>query len=402
MIFSIGLILFVGYLAGRLFAKIRIPGLVGMIAVGFLFGPYCLSLLDPTVLQISAQLRQIALVIILTRSGLNLDFASLKKVGRPAVLMCFVPASAEMLGVTVAAHYLLRLGWFEGMLLGAVLAAVSPAVVSPRMIGLIERGLGEKHAVPKLVLAGSSVDDVYVIVAFYAFLGLVQSNALQVTSFLLIPVSILLGVALGCIVGIPLAFFYKRTNLPLAANVLILLSLSFGMIGVEELLKPWVSVSSLVGIMAAGMILLFVAADKAKEISRGYNALWTFFEVLLFVLVGAEVNFAYLADCGLAALAVLAVGLCMRTLGVFLCLVATELTKKERLFAAIAYLPKATVQASIGGIALSAGLSCGNVVLVVSVLAIVVTAPLGAWLIDTLAPKLLDARQAEKNLKAGL
>lgn len=390
MIISIGLILILGFLIGFLLSKIKIPGLVGMIILGLIIGPYCLGLIDEKVLLISSELRQIALVIILTRSGLNLDIESLKKIGRPAILMCFIPATLEIIGVTLISVLMLKITLFEGLLLGSVLAAVSPAVVSPRMIKLIEERYGELHQVPKLVLSGSSVDDIYVIVLFYAFLGLVNNNSFNVMSIINIPISIIFGISLGILMGLLISFILKKTNFKLAINVLIVLSISCLMIGLENLLKNFISISALIGIIVVGMIILLKNPKKAKELSEGYNSLWVFFEIILFVLVGATIDFSYAINNGWKALIILLVGLLFRSLGVVLCLIKTNLSKKERIFTIIAYIPKATVQASIGGIALSMGLSCGSIILTISVISILITAPLGAILIDNLGKKLLS------------
>ena len=386
---SFGLILLIGFLIGYLLNKIKVPGLVGMIIVGLVFGPYVLNIIDSRILDISSELRQIALIIILTRSGLNLDLKSLKKVGRPAILMCFLPATFEIIGVALLSHFILNLSWIEGLLLGSVLGAVSPAVVSPRMIKLIEEGYGESKAIPELVLAGSSVDDIDTIVLFYSFLGLNQTNNFDFVSILLVPVSIILGIIFGIIVGVILLFIFKKTKLPLAINILILLSVSFLMVGVEYLLKPIISISSLLGIMVIGMILAFKYKEKAKELSNGYNSLWVFFEVILFVLVGASVDFSYALNNFVPSLLVLLGGLIFRSIGVIICVLGTHLTIKEKLFIIFSYLPKATVQASIGGIALSMGLDSGAIILTVSVLAIIITAPTGAFLIDFTSKKFL-------------
>ena len=390
MILSLGLILILGFIIGWLLSKIKIPGLVGMIIVGLLIGPYCLGLIDEKILSISTELRQVALVIILTRSGLNLDIDSLKKIGRPAILMSFIPATLEIIGITLISQLLLEITIFESILLGTVLAAVSPAVVSPRMIKLIEERFGENHQVPKLILAGSSVDDIYVIVLFYTFLGLVGNNTFDFVSITMIPVTIILGVLLGIIVGLILSYILKKTNFKTAINILIIISSSFLMIGLENMLKDYISISSLLGIMVTGIVLLFRNKEKAKQLSDGYNNLWIFFEIILFVLVGATVDFSYAINNGLIAILILIIGLLFRTLGVLLCLIKTKLTFKERLFTILAYIPKATVQASIGGIALSLGLSCGSIILTVSVISILITAPIGAILIDNLSSKLLD------------
>ena len=395
MLLSFGLILLVGFVVGWLLDKMRIPGLVGMIVVGLVFGPLCLNIIDPSILDISSELRQIALVIILTRSGLNLDLKKLLSVGTPALLMSFVPASFEMVGTMLGAHYLLHLSWVESLLLGAVLGAVSPAVVSPRMIKLIEEKRGAEHAVPSIVLAGASVDDIYTITLFYAFLGIVQNHKTDVLSIALVPVSILLGIALGIVVGVVLLLLFHKTHLPLAVRVLVLLSVSLLMVGLENLVKPWIGISSLLSVMVVGMILALKQKNTAKDLSDGYKALWTFFEVLLFVLVGAAVDFRLITSVGWQTVVVLLIGLSFRTVGVILCMLFAKATWRERFFAVFAYLPKATVQASIGGIALSLGLDCGDVVLLVSVLAIVVTAPIGAFLIDLFGKRWLASAQEE-------
>ena len=389
MIFSIGLILILGFTIGFLLSEIKLPGLVGMIIIGLVIGPYCLSMIDEKILNISAELRQLALIIILTRSGLNLDIDSLKKVGRPAVLMSFIPATFEIIGVTLISQLILDITLFESILMGTVLAAVSPAVISPRMIKLIENKVGETHQVPKLILAGSSIDDIYVIVLFYAFLGLVDSNKLQLLNVSMIPVSMILGVGLGILVGMLISYLFRKISLKTPIQILITLSLSMLMVGLENVLKPYISISSLLGIMVLGIVLLFKMKDNSKELNKGYNCLWIFFEIILFVLVGASIDIRYALNNVLPAVIIIVVGLVFRTSGVLLCLIKTKLNFKERIFAVISYLPKATVQASIGGIALSAGLSCGGIILTVSVISILITAPIGAILIDNLANKLL-------------
>ncbi len=399
MILSLGIILLGGFIIGYLLSKIKIPGLVGMILFGLLIGPYCLNWIDESILNISAYLRQIALVIILTRSGLNLDFKSLKQIGRPAIFLCFLPATFEIAGVTLASVFLLHLSVFESLLLGSVLAAVSPAVVSPRMIDLIEHKIGEEHQVPKLVLAGASVDDIYVVVLFYSFLGLVQNNVLDVKSIVMVPVSIILGILLGILLGFLLSFVFKKLKTNLITNVIITLALSFLCIGLENSVKQWVSISSLLSIMVMSMVLLFKNEEKAKELSTGYNALWKVFEILLFVLVGASIDFSFAVKNGGMAFLVLLIGLGFRSIGVFLSVLCTPLSFKEKIFVFISYIPKATVQASIGGIALSLGLACGNIILTVSVLSILITAPIGDILIDSLKKVLLKKREEEFSLE---
>lgn len=401
MLLSLGLILSLGFLGGFLFSKIRIPGLVAMIIVGLIIGPYMLNLIDASILNISAELRQIALIIILTRSGFNLDLASLKKIGRPAILMSFIPATLEIIGIMIFSHLLLDLSLFEGMLLGSVIAAVSPAVVSPRMINLIEKGYGSEKAVPKLVLAGSSVDDIYVIILFYAFLGLVETNVFVATNLVSIPLSIGLGIIFGLLIGVTLSFILKKTTFPLVINMIIILATSFLMVGLENILKPYVAVSSLLGIIVLAMTLLFFNSEKVKNINKGYDALWQVFEIILFVLVGATLNLNYaLSNMGPSLLVLLA-GLTFRALGVGLSLLLTNYNYKERLFIMLAYIPKATVQASIGGIALSMNLASGQTILTVSIIAILITAPIGAFLIDFLAPRLLKKKEEDHLLIHG-
>ena len=303
--------------------------------------------------------------------------------------MCFIPATFEIVGITIASYLFLHLSIFEGMLLGSVLAAVSPAVVSPRMIRLIDEGYSDE---PKLILAGASVDDIYVIVLFYAFLGLVQNNTMDFVSIALIPVSIILGILLGILCGIIVSIIFKHTKFNEAINVIILLGLSFLMIGLENVLKPYISISSLLGIMVMGMIILFKNKNKAKELSNGYNNLWKVFEILLFVLVGATVNFSTLGGNVLWALLDLLIGLLFRAIGVIVSISFTNFSFKEKIFIIMSYIPKATVQASIGGIALSMGLECGSIILTVAVLAILITAPVGATLIDNFSKKLLKKK----------
>lgn len=389
---SLGLILLGGFIIGFILEKIHIPSFIGMIILGLLLGPTILNIIDPTILSVSSQLRQLALVIILTRSGLNLDLRGLKKVGRSAILMCFLPATFEIVAVGISSHYLLNLSYIEGFLLGSVLAAVSPAVVSPRMIKLLEKGYNHNN-IPEIILAGSSADDTYTIILFYAFLGILSNNNFNALGVGLIPLTILSGILVGIIFGLILVYFYKRTNFSLVINILIFFTTSLILVGGEELLKKYFDISALLAVMIMGIIILYKLPNKAKELSKGYNNIWKFFEIILFVLVGAAVDFKYILDSGLIGLLVLLIGLIFRSIGVYLCLIKTKLNLKERMFCIFAYLPKATVQASIGGIALSNGLNCGNLILAIAVLAIVITAPLGGILIDFLGTKWLKKEE---------
>lgn len=389
MLLSISLILLVGMSVGWICKKMKLPSLLGMLVTGIVLGPYMLNLLDDSILGISAELRKIALIIILTRAGLGLDLSGLKKIGRPAVLMCFVPASLELLGILLIAPKLLGISMLEAAILGAVLAAVSPAVVVPRMVKLMEEGYGVREGIPQLILAGASVDDVYVIVLFSTFLGMMQGESASVIHFINIPISIFLGVGIGFLIGVILAYYFKKVHIRDTSKVLIILSISLLLVVLEDHLTIPITFSALIAIMFIGIGLQKKREVVARRLSVKYGKLWVAAEVFLFVLVGATVNIGYLSKVGVNALVVIAVALIFRMCGVFLCLLGTSLDKKERLFAMMAYTPKATVQAAIGGIPLSLGLACGEIVLTVAVLAIVLTAPAGAFAMDLSYKKFL-------------
>lgn len=391
---SLGLILLLGFLGGYIFDKIKLPRLIFYIFIGILFGPSVLNLFDDTLLNMSAYLRQIALVIILTRSGLSLNIDALKKIGRPAILMCFIPACMEMLGVAIFAPLMFDISIFEALLLGSVLAAVSPAVVVPRMIKLQESGYGDSHKVPELIMAGASCDDIFVIVMFYAFKGTVSESKFNITMLYQIPLSIILGLLLGLLLAIILIFIFKKFNINSIVKTTLMLGFSFLMIGIENILKPFLSISSLLGIMLLGMLILYSLRDTAKEVKKSYDGLWYVFEILLFVLVGAavDVKYAFSID-GLKLIGLLAISLLFRSLGVAICLIKTQFNLKEKIFVIISYLPKATVQASIGAIAFQEGLDCGMLVLVAAVISILITAPLGAILMDNTYQKFLELKK---------
>lgn len=389
MLLSISLILLVGMSVGWICQKMKLPSLLGMLVIGIVLGPYMLNLLDDSILGISAELRKIALIIILTRAGLGLDLSGLKKIGRPAVLMCFVPASLELLGILLIAPKLLGISMLEAAILGAVLAAVSPAVVVPRMVKLMEEGYGVREGIPQLILAGASVDDVYVIVLFSTFLGMIQGESASVIHFINIPISIFLGVGIGFLIGIILAYYFKKVHIRDTSKVLVILSISLLLVVLEDHLTIPITFSALIAIMFIGIGLQKKREVVARRLSVKYGKLWVAAEVFLFVLVGATVNIGYLSKVGVKALVVIAVALIFRMFGVFLCLLGTSLDKKERVFAMMAYTPKATVQAAIGGIPLSLGLACGEIVLTVAVLAIVLTAPAGAFAMDLSYKKFL-------------
>ena len=389
MLLSISLILIVGMSMGWICQKVKLPSLLGMLATGIVLGPYVLNLLDESILGISTELRKIALIIILTRAGLGLDLSGLKKIGRPAVLMCFLPASFELVGMILLAPKLMGLTVLEAAIMGAVLAAVSPAVVVPRMVKLMEEGYGVKEGIPQLILAGASVDDVYVIVLFSTFVGMMQGEGTSIIRFVNIPVSIVFGIAIGLLLGFILAYFFKKVHIRDTAKVLIILSISLLLVVIEDSMHTAITFSALIAIMFIGIGLQKKREVVAKRISNKYGKLWVAAEVFLFVLVGATVNIGYLGKVGVKAFIVILGALVFRMLGVFVCLLGTSLTGKERLFAMMAYTPKATVQAAIGGIPLALGFSCGETVLTVAVLAIVLTAPLGAFAIDLSYKKIL-------------
>lgn len=389
MLTSIAMILLLGLLIGWIFSKLRLPSLLGMVAVGIILSPHALDLIDESILGISSELRQIALVIILTRAGLSLDISDLKKVGRPAALMSFVPACVEILGTVILAPLLLGVTILEAAIMGSVIAAVSPAVVVPRMIRLIEEGYGTNKKIPQMILAGASVDDVFVIVVFTVFTALASTGEVSVTSFTKIPISIVLGIILGGCIGMLLVIFFKKCHMRDSIKILIILSVSFLILEVENILQGYVPVSGLLAIMSMGIIIKQKYDVLALRLSAKYNKLWLGAEVFLFVLVGATVNLRYVASAGISAILLILLALLFRMVGVAVSLLKTDLSKRERLFCMVAYTPKATVQAAIGAIPLSMGLECGNMVLTVAVLSILITAPFGAICVDNLYKKLL-------------
>ena len=389
MLLSISLILIVGMSMGYICSKLKLPSLIGMLATGIILGPYVLNLLDSSILEISADLRKVALIIILTRAGFGLDLSGLKKLGRPAILMCFVPATFELIGMIIIAPKLMGISVLEATIMGSVLAAVSPAVVVPRMVKLMDEGYGVKEGIPQLILAGASVDDVYVIVLFSTFIGMMQGENASILNFINIPVSILLGILIGLLIGYLMAYFFKKVHIRDTSKVLIILSVSFLLVVIEDSLTTSITFSSLIAIMFIGIGIQKKREIVAKRLSIKYSKLWVAAEIFLFVLVGATVNINYLGKVGIKALIVILVALMFRMVGVFVSLLGTSIKPKEKLFTMMAYTPKATVQAAIGGIPLALGLACGDTVLTVAVLAIVLTAPLGAFAIDSTYKKLL-------------
>ncbi|MDV9720967.1 cation:proton antiporter [Clostridioides difficile] len=395
MLTSLALIFLLGMASGGIFKKIKLPSLLGMLLTGIILGPYVLNLIDNSILDISSDLRKIALIIILTRAGLSLDINDLKKVGRPAVLMCFIPATFEIIGMIVLAPKLLGVSILEAAVMGAVVGAVSPAIIVPKMLKLMEEGYGTEKSIPQMLLAGTSIDDIFVIVMFTVFTGLAQGNSISAISFLQIPVSIILGVIAGAVIGLCLAVFFKNVHMRDSAKGVLLLSISFLMISLETTLEGIVPFSGLLAVMSIGIFLQIKYRVVARRLSIKYSKLWVGAEILLFVLVGATVDISYAFKAGIGAVILIFGVLLFRMVGVFFCLIKTNLTIKERLFCMIGYIPKATVQAAIGGVPLAMGMASGQLILTLAVLAILITAPLGAFGIDVTYKKLLTSVKGE-------
>lgn len=389
MLFSLSLILILGFSLSGIFNRLRLPGLLGMILTGIILGPYALNLISPDILDISSDLREIALIIILTRAGLNIDIKDLKKVGRPAILMCFVPALFEITAVTLLAPLFFNISYIEAAIMGSVLAAVSPAVIVPRMIHLIDSGYGKDKSIPQLIMAGASVDDIFVIVLFASFMGMYGGEGFNPTSLLLVPVSIISGMGLGIISGFIFVKVFKAIHVRDTVKVLIMLSIAFLFVSLEDFIKPYFPVSGLLAVMAFSATILSTYEVLAKRITGKFSKIWVAAEVLLFVLVGAAVDISYLKGAGIASIVFILSALVFRIVGVNVSLLGTSLDKKERIFCSIAYLPKATVQAAIGAVPLAAGVGAGNLILTVAVVAILISAPLGAIGVDNAYKKLL-------------
>lgn len=396
MLCSLAIIFLVGMSAAAIFQSLKLPRIIGMLGAGIVIGPYVLDLLDPSILGISAELRQIALIIILIKAGLSLNLSDLKKVGRPAVMMSFVPACFEILGYICLAPLLLNVSYIDAAVMGAVLSAVSPAVVVPRMVKLIEDKRGTAKSIPQMILAGASCDDIFVIVLFSTFLTMAQGNSARLTDFLNIPVSMILGVAAGVLCGFVLYYLFelsykKEHKIRNSSKVVIILAAAFLLMTAETWLKPYIALSGLLAVVAMACVIKLKAdGGVSKRLSAKFGKLWIAAELILFVLVGAAVDIRYTLTAGISAVLMIFAALAFRTVGVLLCLVGTKLTAKERIFCVIAYLPKATVQAAIGSVPLAAGLQCGKIVLSVAVLAIMITAPLGAFGIDNTCKRFLE------------
>ena len=395
MLTSLSFIFLVGLAMGAICQKLKLPRIIGMLATGIVLGPYVLDLLDPSILSISADLRKMALIIILLKAGLSLNLDDLKKVGRPAIMMSFVPASFEIIGYLLFAPSILGITRVEAAVMGSVLAAVSPAVVVPRMVQLMETKYGTEKAIPQMIMAGASCDDIFVIVLFTTFLSMAQGGSADIKAFANIPISIILGIILGAIVGYLLYLFFetayaKKHYVRNSMKVIIVLGFSFLLIAIESWLEGKIAVSGLLAVVSMACVLkMKCTAFVSKRLSEKFGKLWLAAEVILFVLVGAAVDIRYTLEAGIAAVAMIFVALIFRSFGVLLCTVKTNLSAKERAFCVVAYLPKATVQAAIGSVPFAAGLPFGKIVLSVAVMAIIITAPLGAFGMDLTYKKIL-------------
>lgn len=388
MLNSLALIILLGLVSAMILEKIKLPNIIGMLIVGIMLGPSMFNMIDESLLSISGDIKEIALIIILLKAGLSLDLTDLKKVGRPAVLLCFLPATFEILGFIIFGPKLLGLTLLESAILGAVMGAVSPAVIVPRMTYLLENGFGKK-GLPQMVIAGSSADDVYVIVIFTALLALAKGSKISIMSFLNIPISIILGILMGVLVGSIMVYLFKNYKLRNTYKVIILLSICFLFVSIEKSLEGKLAISGFLAIMAMGVTIFNKYPSLSKIFQVKFSKMWLISEIILFVLVGASVNISYAFKAGLGTIVIIFIALLFRMLGTYLCLLKTKFNNKERLFTCITQIPKATVQAAIGGVPLEMGLLCGNTVLTVAVLSIIITAPLGSILIDKTQYKLL-------------
>lgn len=398
MLTSLALIFLLGLSLGTIFSKLKLPALLGMLFTGIILGPFVLNVLDSSILSISADLRKLALIIILMRAGLSLDLNDLKKVGRPALLMCFVPACLEIIGIVLLAPGLLGISILDAAILGTVVASVSPAVIVPKMLFLMDHKYGTNKSIPQLILAGASVDNAFVIILFTAFTGLAMGGEITSGSFIQIPVSILTGLSAGVVLGLILSRYFKSFHMRDSVKVLILLGVSFLLVALEKALQGIIPLSGLLAVMSMGATLLKTYGILAKRLSAKFSKLWVGAEILLFVLVGATVDIRYAVVAGIAAVLLILGALLFRMAGVWISLLKTHMNFKERAFCMISYVPKATVQAAIGSIPLAMGLPCGKIVLTVAVLSILITAPLGAFGVDISYKKLLQQDNSEENI----
>ena len=396
MLVSFGLIIIFGLIFGFFCKKLKIPALIGMLFTGIILGPNVLNLIDSKTLNISAELRQIALIVILIKAGLSLDISDLKRIGKSAILLSFLPASFEILAYFIFARIFFKIRSVDALLMGSVLAAVSPAVVVPRMVKLIEEKRGVEKSIPQMILAGASCDDIFVLVLFSSFLSIAKGEDVSLISLVNVPISIILGIIVGAIIGyilyIVFEFFYKKGDMIRnSTKLIIILAISFLLVAMENLLKDKIAFSSLLAVIAMSCIFKIKANyEVSSRLSEKFGKLWIFAEVLLFVLVGAEVNIFYIRKLGFTSIIMIFLALIIRSLGTLLSISTSNLNKKEKLFTVFSYMPKATVQAAIGAVPLANGLSSGEIILSMAVLGILITAPIGAIFIDNFNQKLLD------------
>lgn len=398
MLFSFALIFLVGMLLGKMFETIKLPKLLGMLLSGILLGPHFFNLISSSILEISTELRQIALIIILARAGLNLDIKDMKKVGRPALLMCFLPACFEIFGMLVLAPKILKISVLESAIMGCVVAAVSPAVIVPRMLDLMKNGYGTNKNIPQIIMTGASVDDVFVIVLFTVFVGIAKNGNFTPTHFLIIPTSIIFGLIAGILLGRFLSFVFSKSNIQNTIKIIIILSVSFVLVTIEKIPFNSIGFSGLLAVMALGASIKQKNQKLSIQLSEALSKLWIGAEIVLFTLVGASVNIDYALKAKGSTVLLIFGALIFRFFGVFVSLIKTNLNIKEKVFIMLAYMPKATVQAAIGGLPLAMGLACGDIVLTVAVISIIITAPIGATLIDATYKKLLSKKDENINL----
>ncbi len=389
MLLSIAIIILLSLVLAKVFNMLKLPTILGMILTGMILGPYVLDLIHIDILNISTELRQIALIVILIRAGLSLDLKDLKEVGRPAILLSFIPATIEIIAISILAPLIFGISFQSALVMGAVLAAVSPAVVVPRMIALMKKDFGTEKKIPQMILAGASIDDVYVIVLFYAFIKLEQNGSFSFSTLINVPVSILLGIVVGFLAGYIVSLMFKKFHMRDTVKVLIIFAIGFLAIALEDVLSKTIALSGLLAVMSLGISIKSFYPLLAERIVGKFEKIWVIAEIMLFVLVGALVDLSVLLSVGLWAIVLILVSMTFRMGGVYLALIKTNLNQKEKLFTAISYTPKATVQAAIGAIPLSLGMAGGELILMVSVLAIMITAPFGAILMDKTYHKLL-------------
>ncbi len=397
MLLSIALIILISLTLATLFERVKLPGILGMLLTGIILGPFVLNLIDSSILDISGDLREIALIVILIRAGLSLDVKDLKEVGRPAILLSFLPATIEIIAITLIAPIFFDISYLTALTMGAIVAAVSPAIVVPRMIKLIEKRYGRTHRVPQMILAGASIDDIYAIIIFTAAVNLQQGQDFSFITIINVPIAIILGALLGIISSIGIIWFFKKFHLRDTVKVMLIFAVGFLFITLEDVIQPWIAVSGLLGVMALAMTLTKLHPVLSSRLIKKFEKIWVTAEIMLFVLVGALVDITVLVDAGLFSILLIMIALIFRMLAAYLSTLKTNLTGNERLFTVLSYTPKATVQAAIGAIPLALGLPHGDLILLVSVLAIVITAPFGAIAMDNTYKRLLT-QEVDENL----